>query len=169
MSGNLIILRGNSGSGKSTIAKQLRRAMGRRTMSVPQDIVRREILWTKDTDGNASIDLIEQMVRYGWSIGYDVIVEGILSKEKYGAMLNRLIADCSGKIFVYYLDIPFEETLRRHATKPNAHEFGEKEMHKWWKEKDFLGVSGEQVIDEVYTKEAIVDKILANLGIMEGN
>jgi hypothetical protein len=35
------------------------------------------------------------------------------------------------KIFTYYFDIPFEETLNRHQYKPNAHEFGEKELIVW--------------------------------------
>lgn len=160
----LIILRGNSGSGKSTVAKRLQREMGYGTMLISQDVVRREILRVKDTSGNVSLNLIEQMVRYGWNVGYDVIVEGILSKEKYGVMLNRLITDCPATSHVYYFDIPFEETLRRHITKPNAHEFGEKEMREWWKEGDELGVKGEQQLNHTMTAEEIVEHIMKDRG-----
>ena len=40
----LIILRGNSGSGKTTIAKELQRKFGENTMLISQDVIRREML-----------------------------------------------------------------------------------------------------------------------------
>lgn len=40
----LIILRGNSGSGKSTTGKALQRKFGQGTMVISQDVVRREML-----------------------------------------------------------------------------------------------------------------------------
>lgn len=40
----LIMIRGNSGSGKSSLAKALQRQFGRNTLMIPQDIVRREML-----------------------------------------------------------------------------------------------------------------------------
>lgn len=160
---NLIVIRGNSGSGKSTVAKQLRYALGYETMLVPQDVVRRDMLRVKDTPGNPSIELIRRLVHYGWECGYDVIVEGILLSDRGGAMLRELVRDCPGKSLVYYFDIPFEETLRRHATKPNSHEFGEEDMRRWWREKDYLGVPGERVIDHLQSADEIVDGILADL------
>ena len=39
------------------------------------------------------------------------------------------------------LIIPFEETLKRHQTKPNCNDFGEEAMRRWWREKDFSDVS----------------------------
>ncbi len=39
----LIVLRVNSGSGKSTVAKELQRKFGRNTMLISQDVVRREM------------------------------------------------------------------------------------------------------------------------------
>ena len=162
---NLIIIRGNSGSGKSTVAKRLRYALGYGTMLVPQDVVRRDMLRVKDVADNPSIELIRRLVHYGWECGFDVIVEGILFNDKGGNMLRDLIRKCPGKSFVYYFDIPFEETLRRHETKPNSHEFGEEEMRSWWREKDFLGVPGEQVIDHEQSADEIVSRILADVRV----
>ena len=43
----LIILRGNSGSGKTTGAKELQKRFGRNTMLISQDVVRRDMLKEK--------------------------------------------------------------------------------------------------------------------------
>lgn len=89
------------------------------------------------------IELIELVVEFGRRQGRIVILEGILVTKKYGPMLRHL-ANRFDEVYVYYLDIPFEETLRRHATKPNAHEFGEKEMREWWNDRDYLVISNEK-------------------------
>jgi adenylate kinase family enzyme len=164
MSSRLIIIRGNSGSGKSTIANKLRNRIGRRkTMVIPLDTVRREIFCVEDKEYNPVIQMIYDMAMYGDKLGYDVIVEGILSKKKYGIMLDDLIRDFSGKSYVYYLDISFDETLRRHLTKPKAHEFGELEMREWWKEKDYLGCEKEQIITDEMSEKDIIDFITCDL------
>lgn len=41
----LILLRGNSGSGKTTVAKQLQEKFGPNTMLISHDMVRKQILW----------------------------------------------------------------------------------------------------------------------------
>lgn len=156
----LIILRGNSGGGKTTIAKRLQREMGYGTMLVSQDVVRREMLRVRDEDRNPAIQLIYDLCMYGNRAGYSVILEGILSNKRYGAMMHRLVDDFDGEIQVYYFDIPFEETVRRHSTKPNAHEFGEQEMRDWWKDRDYLGIDGEVILTAAQSEDEIVRIVL---------
>ena len=55
------------------------------------------------------------------------MVDGILGPHKYGAMLRCLVRDHVGPSTAYLWDVPFEETVRRHATKPVADDFGETE------------------------------------------
>lgn len=57
--GKSIILRGNSGSGKTTVAKELQKKFGHNTMLISQDEVRRNILWVKD-----GIDTKESITTY---------------------------------------------------------------------------------------------------------
>lgn len=124
----LIILRGNSGSGKSTVAAELQRRLGRETMCIGQDVVRRQILRVKEGGSHPTLKLMTHMTRFGWDNGYHtVIIEGILSAEKSSETLKSLIEEAD-VASVYYFDIPFEETLRRHSSKPNAMEFGESDM-----------------------------------------
>ena len=59
--------------------------------------------------------------------------------------------------------------MRRHTTKPNAHEFGESEMRQWWKDQDVLDVPGEQRIGEKLAQAEIVDTIYRDvLALSEG-
>ncbi|HXH04832.1 MAG TPA: AAA family ATPase [Candidatus Nitrosotenuis sp.] len=164
MSQELIIIRGNSGSGKSTTAKKLQQEMGYETMLIQQDVVRREILRVRDTDRNPSIEMILDMALYGKHVGYDVIIEGILVNKRYGNMLRSIISEFD-EVYVYYLDISFNETLRRHNLKPNAHEFGEKEMRDWWLERDLLGVEGELTITDDVNEDEVLHIIKKDLSL----
>lgn len=157
----LIIIRGNSGSGKSTIAKSIREKAERneKIAIIEQDYFRRFILKEKEQESENNIELIKMNVLFAFKKGYDVILEGILFSERYKNMLEELIGKFD-KNYIYYLDIPFEETIKRHKTKYNAHEFGEKEMRGWYKEKDILNLPGEKIINKDFSENRIVERIL---------
>lgn len=163
----LIIIRGNSGSGKSTLARELRACMvqkGSKTAWVEQDYLRRIVLKEKEVNNGDNISLIEQTVSFALEKGYAVVLEGILAFSRYGSMLKRLREECE-ESFIYYMDVPFEETLRRHVTKPNAHEFGEEEMRRWWQEKDLTYFPEEKVISADSTLEQSIQVILKDIGL----
>ena len=61
----LIILRGNSGSGKTTVAKALQEKFGANTMLLSHDVIRREILKVKDGIGTPACALLIHMLKYG--------------------------------------------------------------------------------------------------------
>jgi chloramphenicol 3-O-phosphotransferase len=85
----LIVLRGNSASGKSSVAAGLRERFGRGLAVVAQDNLRCTV------------------ARCALDAGFHVVVEGILAADR-------------GPTRHYYLDVPFDEPLARHATKPIA-------------------------------------------------
>ena len=158
----LIIIRGNSGSGKSTIASSIRSELGDKVMFLQQDVLRRDILKVNDKVGNPVVGLIKRLAVYGKETGYDVVLEGILSKNKYGDMLCSLTEEFDA-VYVYYLDIPFEETLRRHNMRHKNSDFGEDEMREWWKEKDYLGVENERILGENLSEDELVEVILSDV------
>jgi adenylylsulfate kinase-like enzyme len=161
----LIVLRGNSGSGKTTVARALQRQRGRDQLAViSQDVVRREVLWANDRAGNPAIGLIDLMARYALNQGFSVVVEGILHPDRYGDMLRRLVRDHEGRSFAYFWDVPFEETLRRHATKPKAAEFGEEEMRDWWYGPAYVEGLDEATIGIEETLGDAVGRISADCG-----
>lgn len=162
MAQKLIIIRGNSGSGKSTISQRVRDELGGKVMFLQQDVLRRGILKVEDKEGNPVIGLIEQMALYGKKMGYDVLLEGILPENKYGSMLRNIIGEFE-ESYVYYMDISFNETLRRHNLRHKKSDFGEAEMREWWREKDYLGVEGEKMLGESLSEDELVALILEDL------
>lgn len=153
----LIILRGNSGSGKTTTGKALQRKFGRGTMLISQDVVRREMLFVKDGSNTEAGKLLLELALYGKRNCNIVILEGILNTKWYKNLFENLQYEFKDQIFAYYFDIPFEETLNRHQQKPNAHEFGEKEMREWWNEKDLLDMIPEVLLNKELGLNEIVD------------
>jgi predicted kinase len=98
---------------------------------VEQDYLRRILLRERDVDGGVAPALIAHTVRFALDHGYHVVLEGILARSRYGAILMDLCRAHRGRTAAFYLDIPWEETLRRHASRPQAAEFGEAEMREW--------------------------------------
>jgi predicted kinase len=161
----LVVIRGNSGSGKSTIAKQLQLLYGRGCALVEQDYLRRIVLRERDVDGGIAPALIEHTTRFALAHGYHVVLEGILVRHRYGAMLEQLAADHPGRSVFFYLDVSYAETIRRHAGRPQASQFTAEDMRGWYLERDVLGVPGEVVIPQSVGEHGVVSLIAATAGL----
>lgn len=159
----LIIIRGNSGSGKSSVAKKLQREIGRNTLMIPQDIVRRDMLWAHDDYDTAALPLLIDLLRYGYGNSEITILEGILNSKWYKPLFERAMELYGSDIYAYYYDLPFEETLRRHETKEKRFEFGEEDMRRWWTEKDYIGFIPEKILNEDMSLEETVNLILSDV------
>lgn len=153
---NLIILRGNSGSGKTTVSKILQEKFGRNTMLISHDMVRMQILHAKDAE---ALPLIMQLLKYGRQNSDITILEGILPTEVYMPLFELAVREYGKDIFAFYYDLTFEETLQRHATKPNREDFNEQDMRRWWKEKDFIDIIPEKIITQDLSVSDTVDMI----------
>jgi predicted kinase len=153
----LIVIRGNSGSGKSTIARALRLRLGRGCALVEQDYVRRVLLREHESvQAPIAAELIGLNARFALDHGYHTIVEGILDRRRYGPMLADVIGRHRGPTFVYYLEVSFEETLRRHETRPQASDFTGAQMRDWYQPRDTLDLPGEVIIPERSTIEETI-------------
>ena len=161
----LIVVRGNSASGKSSTAAGIRHRFGRGLALVGQDNLRREVLRERDRPGAPNIGLIDTVARYALDAGYHVVVEGVLYADRYGEMLTRLGHDHRGPTHYYYMDVPFAETLRRHATKPQAAEFGEAVLRSWYRECDLLPAGIETVIGADSGLDETVGRIMLETGL----
>ena len=159
----IVILRGNSGSGKSTVAKKLQERLGRGTLLISQDSVRRELLHVYGGPDQRSIDLLQSMIQFGNKSCDITILEGILYADGHNHIFEQIKRIFENNIFAYYLELPFEETLKRHMSKPNCNEFGETEMRRWWRERDYVSCIDEEIINENMSADEIVDMVYNDL------
>lgn len=91
----LIIIRGNSGSGKSSLAKAIRAARPLGVAVIGHDVLRGESLHVRDHPGALSAPYIDMSARFALDHGLHAVTEGILHSEIYEAMLTRLQSDHS--------------------------------------------------------------------------
>lgn len=159
----VILIRGNSGSGKTTIANELHDILGAGNLLISQDYVRRTMLKVCDSPMNLAIGLMESMIDYSIKNCEYTIVEGILINNKYVDMLRNTLRKAD-IVNVYYYDLSFEETLRRHDTKNNT-DFGSSRMKDWFTPHDFIGIENEKSISEDVTKDDAIKLILTDLEI----
>lgn len=164
----LVVVRGNSASGKSSVAAGIRARFGRGLALVAQDNLRRTVLRERDVPGGANIGLIDTVARYALDAGYHVVVEGILYADRYGDMLAGLLRDHRGVSRCYYLDIPIEETLARHASKADPDylaQVTELELRDWYRERDLLPGGVETVVGAESALAETVDRVMRDTGL----
>jgi chloramphenicol phosphotransferase-like protein len=160
----LILLRGNSASGKSSLARAIRAARPRGIAIIGQDQLRRDILHVPEVPGNPTIGYLDLSARYALDHGLHVIVEGILYADIYAPMLTRLLVDHRGVSRCYRFQLPFDATVRRHATKPQASEYGADMMREWWRESDPLPGVTEHTIGGDVTLAGATARVVQDCG-----
>lgn len=151
----LIILRGPAASGKSTIATELQRAQPNIAL-IEQDYFRKVLL----AHGPGSKELATTMMRDATLTalegGYHVIIEGILNLEHTESLFRTLFSRHSKNNFMFYLDVPFDETVRRHNARSKAEHFGEEDLRKWYE----LSRPAERDIEQTFSSKLSVDEIV---------
>ncbi|WP_218020414.1 adenylyl-sulfate kinase, partial [Nocardia sienata] len=161
--GVLVVIRGNSASGKSSTAVAVQRRFDHsRCAVVSQDTVRRNMLREFDEPGAFNIDLIEQIARSCLARGMVVIVEGIFDVHRYGPMLERLVTSAR-RALLYSFDLTFAETLARHAGRPQAATIPPDQMASWYHGWQPLPFADETRIDATWTLDAVVDRIYRDI------
>lgn len=162
-------MRGPSGAGKSTTAKTLFEKAKNRIALIDQDHYR-FIFKPAGGGSKPNSDTIHRMIRSDVLIalegGYDVILEGILSVKSYSKVMDDIFANHSGENYMYYFDISFEESLRRHNTrKTRAMKFTKEDMKKWYPAAHSSNHALEQIIPESFSLDDTVATILKTSGL----
>ncbi|MGK5682846.1 AAA family ATPase [Actinoplanes sp. URMC 104] len=163
----LVIVRGNSGSGKTTTAREVRRRYGRGCALLEQDYLRRTMLREHDSGSPEAVApaFVAATASTALSFGYHVVLEGILHSARYGEALRRLVDAHPGPAHVFYLDVSYDETVRRHATRDEPIPVTAGQMLRWYTPRDLLGLPGERVLPEATTFAGGVATILHESGL----
>ena len=147
--GKLIIIRGSSGAGKSTVAKELQRRSLNKIMVVSEDEIRDMFSDPSSEKGRLAYKkLIVQSAKYGLLNGYDVVVEGILHLKTSKKYIEELFKIGYEETHMFYFDVSFEETVSKHNTRVKKKEFGPDSMKKWWEFSKKAGAKAEYIIQE---------------------
>ncbi len=162
----LIIIRGPSGAGKSAVARELLQRRTRPTLLVSEDQVRKMFSDHHRTGHSEGEKLSVAAVLFGLQNGYDVIYEGILNIKTTGRSLPDLIRSHK-KSYLFYLDVSYEKTLRRHQTRPEKAEFKEEAIERWWEYASPTGHVSETVVPESSSLDDTIKTInrVADLGL----
>lgn len=153
----LVIIRGNSGSGKTSLADALQAHFGSaECLVLHQDVVRRELLHANDQAWTPAVALLADLIRFGEAHYSLVIVEGILRRDVYGEMLHQVVSTWSGPVLTYYLDVPFA-TCATH----NAQRFDVATLKRWWRPNDVLTAS------DIRLSQRDITRVLADLKQLE--
>lgn len=142
----LIILRGPSGSGKSTVAKELFSKAPENSVLIEQDHYR--FIFKPAGLSEAGKQMVFSDASIALKGGYNVILEGILTTASYTEYIKKLIKNHPKRNYMFYFDISFPETLRRHVTKSNANDWSQADMKKWYKPKDYSKFDFEHIVPE---------------------
>lgn len=142
----IIILRGNSGSGKTTVARALQKKFGYNTMMISQDEIRRNILWVKDGVDTKALPLMIELMKYGYEHCDVVILEGIMYDEWYSPLFKTANELYGMDIYAYYFDIPLkrrsggiiQEIKNRNLVKKICVDGGEKRIFRQFLMKKLL-------------------------------
>ncbi len=168
MNTKLIVFRGPSASGKSTVAKDLAKRSDRKVALLEEDHFRRVILQAKEpaeTRRAICKQMLADNARTALASGFDVILEGILSKQHYVDMLDDLFAGHAGESYLFHFDVSLEETLRRHKLKPIADEVSEAQLREWYTAGNPMHFDFQEMIPESYSKEQAVAHIKKAAGL----
>lgn len=157
----LVVLRGPSGSGKSTVARLVQERLGSPAAILGLDHFRRVVYRERLDAGMEHASLLASAAEHCLARGHHVILDGIFDGRRYSTTLEGIAALSDDSRF-YAFDLTFEETLARHATRPQAREFGESEMRSWYLAWQPLTFVDERRIGPEESLDDIADRILTS-------
>jgi guanylate kinase len=163
----LIVIRGPSGVGKSTVAKALMHITKRPTVLVDLDHYRFGFVNPPKENHNLEYEMSASDIHIALEKGFDVIFDGNFSVEKKDPFLDKLFAHHPNENYIFYLEASLDETLERHKTKTNPR-ISISIMKEVYKFASPIGHKDEIVIPESSTLEETISKIVQVTGILKG-
>jgi len=160
----LIIIRGPSGVGKSTVAKALMKRTKRPTVLVELDHYRFSFVNPPNHDHDLEYEMSGSDVLIGLKLGFDVIFDGNFTATAHDPFLEKLFSAHPEENYIFYLDASLNETFKRHETKSHPRISTDK-MKEVYKYASPTGHEKEVIIPERSSLEQTVEQIAQITGI----
>lgn len=160
----LIIIRGPSGVGKSTVAKALMERSTRPTVLVDLDHYRFNFVNPPHGDHHLEFILSTNDIISSLKLGFDVIFDGNYTASERQDFLKQLFEVHPEENYPFYLNASLEETLKRHKTKTNPRIDADK-MKEVYKFASPVGYDQEVIIPENSSLDETVQLIRDTAGI----
>jgi predicted kinase len=160
----LIIIRGPSGVGKSTVAQALMKRTKRPAVLVDLDYYRFGFVNPPRPDHGLEYEMSGSDVLICLRLGFDVIFDGNFTADAHDPFLERLFQAHPRENYLFYLDASLPETLLRHETKSYTRISADK-MCEVYKYASPTGRKEEVVIPESSSLEQTVEQSVEITGI----
>lgn len=145
----LLIIRGPSASGKSTVANELFKKAKRPTLLVSEDTIRKMFSDHQVRGHISSRHLATQAVLTGLQNDYDVIYHGILRvNDGNENRFDEILAVHPTENYFFYLNVSLKETMRRHQSRDKKNHFSVEALQKWWEFSSPTERTDEIIIEE---------------------
>lgn len=159
----LIILRGPSASGKSTVAHMLKQKLEGQVVILDFDVYRGLFGRQGDYYPTAA-KMILSDARIALDGGYEVIIDGFYRVDDYPNLLDEIIGSNNSQSYMFYFDTSLHETIRRHKTRKKSKQFGETELREWYYKPKPSGVhDNEYGIPEGFTADKAANFIMETI------
>jgi AAA domain len=154
----LIVIRGPSGVGKTTVAHALMNWTKRPTVLIDLDHYRFSFVNPPGYSHDLEYEMSGSDVLIGLKLGFDVIFDGNFTARAPDPFLERLFSAHPRENYLFYLEASLDETLRRHKTKVNPRITTDK-MEELYQYASPTGYEGEVLIPEGSSLEQTIEQI----------
>lgn len=157
---NLIILRGPSASGKSTVATLLKKTLKGKVAVFDFDIFRKNFLGLQGDYYPVAAKMLMDTALTALEAGYEVIIDGFYRMEMFPDLLPNLIKKHPDNNYMFYFDVSLDATIERHSNREKSDDFGEKELREWYYKPKASGIyDSEYRISETMTIDETLEFI----------
>jgi len=164
---NLVIVRGPSCSGKTTVARKLLDTAKKKTAIIHQDSYRG--IFNPPGGGHKhNGEVIALMIEHNTTTalkhGYNVILEGVLNVKMYQDTLDRIIENHVGDTHLFHLDVSLEETVERGKKKSLSTLFTAEQLEEWYPASRVPYHNFETLLPQHFSCDDSLEFILDSLG-----
>ena len=159
----LVVIRGNSGSGKTTLSLRLLGLVPNSTLVEQDYFIKYAAISKTSEQEDARRTKIFTAVKNALAKNEVVILEGVFDSRRYTDYFIDLLNFHPTNNYFFYIDLAFEETLKRHETRNKRSEFGEEKMKDWYIAHDQFGYDFEETIDSEMSIDDAINSIVKSV------